>query len=137
MTGVQTCALPILEARLQLRLGGPFQRVERPLWDESVAAASELPASLFFSGAELAGKGAHAGVEDSDLTLKEFHSSSCSGAGECVGSARGSPRAASHILGRPGPGEPSGFLAVPGRAEGVARPAAWLLLAWAISRAHL
>ena len=31
--------------------------------------------------------------------------------------------AASHILGRPGPGEPSGFLVVPGRAEGVARPA--------------
>ena len=29
--------------------------------------------------------------------------------------------AASHILGRPGPGEPSGFLVVPGRAEGVAR----------------
>ena len=29
-------------------------------------------------------------------------------------------RAASHILGRPGPGEPSGFLVVPGRAEGVA-----------------
>ena len=26
----------------------------------------------------------------------------------------------SHILGRPGPGEPSGFLVVPGRAEGVA-----------------
>ena len=33
---------------------------------------------------------------------------------------RGPP---SHILGRPGPGEPSGFLVVPGRAEGVARPA--------------
>ena len=33
------------------------------------------------------------------------------------------PRAPpSHILGRPGPGEPSGFLVVPGRAEGVARP---------------
>ena len=32
--------------------------------------------------------------------------------------------AASHILGRPGPGEPSGFLVVPGRAEGVARAAA-------------
>ena len=32
--------------------------------------------------------------------------------------------AASHILGRPGPGEPSGFLVVPGRAEGVpGRPA--------------
>ena len=27
----------------------------------------------------------------------------------------------SHILGRPGPGEPSGFLVAPGRAEGVAR----------------
>ena len=32
-------------------------------------------------------------------------------------------RAASHILGRPGPGEPPGFLVVPGRADGVARPA--------------
>ena len=33
------------------------------------------------------------------------------------------PRAPpSHILGRPGPGEPSGFLVVPDRAEGVARP---------------
>ena len=29
------------------------------------------------------------------------------------------PRAASRILGRPGPGEPSGFLVVPGQAEGV------------------
>ena len=31
--------------------------------------------------------------------------------------------AASHILGRPGPGEPSGFLVVPGGAEGVRNPA--------------
>ena len=29
-----------------------------------------------------------------------------------------------HILGRPGPGEPSGFLVVPGRSEGVAHAAA-------------
>ena len=36
--------------------------------------------------------------------------------------------AASHILGRPGPGEPSGFLVAPGRAEGVARPALRVML---------
>jgi hypothetical protein len=33
-----------------------------------------------------------------------------------------------HILGRPGPGEPSGFLAVPGRAEGVRGRALRLVL---------
>ena len=37
--------------------------------------------------------------------------------------------AASHILGRPGPGEPSGFLVVPGQAEGVACGAAHALRA--------
>jgi hypothetical protein len=71
----------LMEARRQLRLSGSFQRVERRLWVASVAAASELSASLYFSGAELAGKGLHAGVADGDLTLAQFHSSSCAGAG--------------------------------------------------------
>jgi len=71
----------LMAARRQLGLGGPFKRVDRWLWDASVAAASELSASLYFSGAELAGKGRHAGVDDSKLTLAQFHSSNCAGAG--------------------------------------------------------
>ena len=43
------------------------------------------------------------------------------GAGLSPSPAHSASRAPpSHILGRPGPGEPSGFLVVPGRAEGVA-----------------
>ena len=40
--------------------------------------------------------------------------------GTYFGTAATTRGTASHILGRPGPGEPSGFLVVPGRAEGVA-----------------
>jgi hypothetical protein len=72
----------LMEARRQLSLGGPFQSVERLLWDAAVAAASTLSASLFFSGAELAGKGTHAGVADVELTLAQFQSSSSASAGE-------------------------------------------------------
>jgi hypothetical protein len=71
----------LMEARRQLGLGGPFQRVERPLWDAAVAAASEMRASLYFSGPELAGKGARAGVADDMLTLAQFQSSSSASAG--------------------------------------------------------
>ena len=38
--------------------------------------------------------------------------------------------AAAHISARPGPGEPSGFLVVPGRAEGVPRPG------WAVAASN-
>jgi hypothetical protein len=128
-----------MEARRQLRLSGSFQRVERRLWIASVAAASELSASLYFSGAELAGKGLHAGVADGDLTLAQFQSSSSASAGAYPSASNHTARmqtcarhssalraSANHLLPAPAP-SPSFAHCVPPAPLSPAAPSHFLL----------
>jgi len=87
-----------------------------------VLAAKAALAAAMSSGNRDAIAEAERALEAAEAKAKETT------AGKAAGGAysrRATARAASHILGRPGPGEPSGFLVVPGRAEGVRGPAAW------------
>ena len=76
---------------------------------------------LVIEGGGAAAKGASPAPARPNSAPTRPHSPTANADAPMQRGAEARPRAASHILGRPGPGEPSGFPVVPGRAEGVAR----------------
>ena len=88
--------------------------------DLGVLAAKAVLAEAEKSGNPMPIAAAKEALKAAEAKAKE--TSAGKAAGGAAGGAysrRATARAGSHILCRPGPGEPSGFLVVPGRAEHV------------------